>query len=308
MSASRLVGIGTVISIGLVACACGSSSATATPKAGTIAVVAAENQYGNVASQIGGRYVTVSSVESNPNTDPHSYEVSPGVASEVASAQLVIENGAGYDDFMTKVESASPNPGRRTINVQQLRGLPDDTPNPHLWYDPKTMPAVAEALATDMSAIDPAHASTFRANAKAFITSLNPWIRAIASFEARYRGAAAATTEPVADYLLMAMGIDNLTPFQFQADIMNGTEPSPQDITLENRFFTKHQVRVFCYNQQVVDALTSSVRTAAQRAGVPIVGVYETMPTPSYDYQRWMLAEVNAIENAVAHGISTEHL
>lgn len=308
MSASKLVGIGAVMTIGLVACACGSSSATATPKAGTIAVVAAENQYGNVASQIGGRYVTVSSVESNPNTDPHSYEVSPGVAGEVASAQLVIENGAGYDDFMTKIESASPSPGRRTINVQQLRGLPDDTPNPHLWYDPKTMPAVAEALATDMSAIDPAHASTFRANAKAFITSLNPWLDAIASFKARYRGATAATTEPVADYLLTAMGIDNLTPFQFQADIMNGTEPSPQDITLENGFFTKHQVKVFCYNQQVVDALTTSIRTTAQRTGVPVVGVYETMPTPGYDYQRWMLAEVNAIENAVAHGISTEHL
>jgi zinc/manganese transport system substrate-binding protein len=209
---------------------------------------------------------------------------------------------------MTKIESASPSPGRRTINVQQLRGLPDDTPNPHLWYDPKTMPAVAEALATDMSAIDPAHASTFRANAKAFITSLNPWLDAIASFKARYRGATAATTEPVADYLLTAMGIDNLTPFQFQADIMNGTEPSPQDITLENGFFTKHQVKVFCYNQQVVDALTTSIRTTAQRTGVPVVGVYETMPTPGYDYQRWMLAEVNAIENAVAHGISTEHL
>jgi zinc/manganese transport system substrate-binding protein len=112
----------------------------------------------------------------------------------------------------------------------------------------------------------------------------------------------------VADYLLTAMGIDNLTPFQFQADIMNGTEPSPQDITLENGFFTKHQVKVFCYNQQVVDALTTSIRTTAQRTGVPVVGVYETMPTPGYDYQRWMLAEVNAIENAVAHGISTEHL
>ena len=308
MGASRLVGVGVAVTIGLVACACGSSSATAPPKAGTITVVAAENQYGNVASQIGGRYVTVTSVESNPNTDPHTYEVSPGVASDVASAQLVIENGVGYDDFMTKVESASPSPDRRTVNVQHLLGLPDDTPNPHLWYDPKTMPAVAEALATDMSAIDPAHASTFRANAKTFITSLNPWLDAIASFKARYGGTAAATTEPVADYLLTAMGIDNRTPFQFQADIMNGTDPSPQDITLENGFFTKHQVKVFCYNQQVVDSLTTSIRATAQRARVPVVGVYETMPTPGYDYQRWMLAEVSAIENAVAHGISTEHL
>jgi zinc/manganese transport system substrate-binding protein len=104
------------------------------------------------------------------------------------------------------------------------------------------------------------------------------------------------------------MGIDNLTPFPFQADIMNGTDPSPQDITLENGFFTKHQVKVFCYNQQVVDSLTASIRTTATRAGVPVVGVYETMPTPGYDYQRWMLAEVKAIENAVARGMSTERL
>jgi len=309
MSVSRLVGVGTlVMTIGVVAGACGSASTTGTPTAGTIAVVAAENQYGDVASQIGGKYVTVSSVESNPNTDPHTYEVSPGVASEIASAQLVIQNGVGYDDFMTKVESASPNPARKTITVQHLLGLPDDTPNPHLWYDPKTMPAVAEALASDMSALDPAHASTFQANAETFITSLNPWLDAIASFKARYGGTTAATTEPVADYLLTALGIDNLTPFEFQADIMNGTDPSPQDITLENGFFTKHQVKVFCYNQQVVDALTASIRTTAARAGVPVVGVYETMPTPGYDYQRWMIAEVNAIESAVAHGTSTEHL
>ncbi len=117
-----------------------------------------------------------------------------------------------------------------------------------------------------------------------------------------------ATTEPVADYLLEAMGMRNLTPFAFQADIMNGVDPSPEDITLENNFFTRHQVKVFCYNQQVVDSLTASIRQTAVSAGVPVVGVYETMPTPGYDYQSWMMAQVKAIEAAVAHGTSTEHL
>jgi zinc/manganese transport system substrate-binding protein len=112
----------------------------------------------------------------------------------------------------------------------------------------------------------------------------------------------------VADYLLEAMGAHNLTPFGFQADIMNGVDPSPQDIALENQFFALHQVKVFCYNQQVVDALTTSIRVNAKNAGVPVVGVYETMPTPGYNYQSWMLAEVNAIQNAVANGVSTEHL
>jgi zinc/manganese transport system substrate-binding protein len=104
------------------------------------------------------------------------------------------------------------------------------------------------------------------------------------------------------------MGIDNLTPFQFQADIMNGTDPSPQDVSLEEGFFTKHTVKVFCYNQQVVDALTTSIRQTALKSGVPMVGVYETMPTPGYDYQSWMTAEVAAIRRAIVDRVSTQHL
>jgi zinc/manganese transport system substrate-binding protein len=297
------------VSAGLLATACATiSSATPAPKNGTVAVVAAENEYGNVAAQIGGRYVSVVSVESNPNTDPHVYEVSPGVARDVADAQLVIQNGAGYDDYMAKIESASSSAHRQVINVQRLLGLPDSTPNPHLWYSPTTMPAVAHQLAADLSRTQPSHAPYFRARAARFIASLKPWTDAIATFKTRHGGATAATTEPVADYLLSAMGIDNLTPFQFQADIMNGVDPSPQDITLENGFFTKHRVKVFLYNQQVVDALTISIRQTAQNAGVPIVGVYETMPTPGYDYQSWMMAEVNAVEKAITGGTSTQHL
>ena len=273
-----------------------------------MAVVAGENEYGDVASQIGGAYVSVYSVDSNPNTDPHTYEATPAVAGKIAQAKLLIENGVGYDDFMTKLASASPNAARKVIDVQQLLGLPDSTANPHLWYDPKTMPAVAQALASDLSALDPSHASVFQANETKFVASLQPWLDAIASFKAKYGGTKAATTEPVADYLLTAMGIDNLTPFGFQADIMNGTDPSPQDVSLENSFFTGHQAKVFCYNQQVTDALTSSIRQTALKAGVPVVGVYETMPTPGYDYQSWMMAEVTAIDKAITTGASTQHL
>ncbi len=274
----------------------------------TVAVVAGENEYGNVASQIGGTYVSVYSVDSNPNTDPHTYEATPSVGQKIANANLLIENGVGYDTFMGTLASASPNSARKVINVQQLLGLPDSTVNPHLWYDPKTMPAVANALASDLSSLDPAHASTFRANERKFVASLQPWFSAIAAFKAKYGGTTAATTEPVADYLLTAMGIKNLTPWQFQADIMNGTDPTPQDVSLEQGFFTKHQVKVFCYNQQVTDQLTDSIRQTALGAGVPVVGVYETMPVPGYNYQSWMMAELNAIKKAITTGVSTQHL
>lgn len=310
---ARLAGAAAIVAAPVSLAACGSSAepshGAAADHGGTVvSVVAAENEYGNVVGQIGGRYVHVTSVESNPNTDPHSYEVSPSVAREVAAAALVIQNGVGYDAFMNKVEAASPSSSRKVIDVQNLLGLPDSTRNPHLWYKPSTMPAVAKAAANDLAALDPAHAAYFRANVRTFETSLQPWNTAVAAFKAKYGGTAAATTEPVADYLLQAMGIRNLTPFTFQADIMNGTDPTPQDVALENSLFSGHKVALFAYNQQVTDSLTTSIRRNAQQAGVPVVGVYETMPTPGYDYQSWMLAETRAITAAVAHKTSTEHL
>jgi zinc/manganese transport system substrate-binding protein len=273
-----------------------------------INAVGAESQYANVLSQIGGRYVQVSSILDSPNTDPHTFEASTSVAKEVAQAQLIVQNGIGYDEFMDKIESATPNPGRKVIVAQHVLGLPDSTPNPHLWYDPKTMPAVADVMASDLAALDPAHRAYFQARLRTFDSSLTPWLHAISAFKHRYAGTAVATTEPVADYLLEAMGMKDVTPFAFQADIMNGVDPAPEDITLEDGFFTRHRVKVFCYNEQVVDSLTASIKQTAQSAGVPVVGVYETMPAPGYDYQSWMAAEVAAIEAAVAHRTSTEHL
>ncbi len=117
-----------------------------------------------------------------------------------------------------------------------------------------------------------------------------------------------ATTEPVGDYMLQAAGTVNLTPFPLQADIMNGVDPSPQDVTLQHGLFSGHRVKVFLYNQQVTDSLTESFLADAGSDGIPVVGVYETMPTPGYDYQSWMLAEVNALQRAVADHVSTQRL
>jgi zinc/manganese transport system substrate-binding protein len=303
--------VAAITGLALTVAACGGTSASGTSDgAGGTAVInaiGAENEYANVLSQIGGKYVHVTAILDNPNTDPHTFEASPQVAQEVSSAQLIVQNGVGYDAWMSKIESASPSSQRKVIVVQDVLGLPDSTPNPHLWYDPKTMPATAKVMAADLSALRPGHAAYFRANLAKFDSSLTPWLTAIAQFRASYPGTSAATTEPVADYLLSAMGINNRTPFTFQADIMNGVDPAPQDIALENSFFSKHQVKVFCYNQQVVDALTASIRQNAAKDGVPVVGVYETMPT-GYDYQSWMLAEVHAIQKAVTSKISTQKL
>ncbi len=274
---------------------------------GLIAAVGAENEYANVISQIGGRYVSVTAVESNPNTDPHGFEASPSIARVVSSARVVVQNGVGYDAYMNNIENASASPGRRVIDVQTLLGLPDSTPNPHLWYEPGTMTAVARALAGDLAAIEPAHASYFRANATRFVRSLTPWYQALKAFATRYPKTPVATTEPVADYMIAAAGAVNLTPFSFQADVMNGVDPAPQAVTLEDSLFSAHRVKVLLYNQQVTDSLTESFISAAKKNGIPVVGVYETMPT-GYSYQSWMLAEVGALQRAVAHKVSTQKL
>jgi zinc/manganese transport system substrate-binding protein len=304
----RLAVSAATLVLALLLTGCGASSSVSSSGSATINAVGAENEYANVIEQIGGKYVKVAAIESNPNTDPHTFEASPSVAEAVSAASLLIENGVGYDTYMEKIESASPSSSRKVINVQHLLGLPDSTPNPHLWYKPPTMPAVAKALVSDLSALEPAHAAYFQENAKRFEESLKPWYAAIAKFKAAYPNTPVATTEPVGDYMLEAAGTKNMTPFTLQAAIMNGTDPAPQNVTLQNGLFSGHQVKVFVYNQQVTDSLTASFKQAAASHGIPVVGVYETMPTPGYDYQSWMLAEVNALEKAVAQGISTEKL
>jgi zinc/manganese transport system substrate-binding protein len=293
---------------GMMAVACSSTTAsTAAASGDAIAAVGAENQYANVISQIGGKYVRVTAIESNPNTDPHSFEASPSVAQAVSGARLVVQNGLGYDDYMNKIEAASANPDRKVIDVQHLLGLPDSTPNPHLWYSPKTMPAVARAIARDLSGLQPAHAGYFAANLRRFSQSLQPWLQALAQFKAAYPGTPVAVTEPVSDYMLQAAGTKILTPFTFQADVMNGVDPSPQDVSLQNQLFSGHKVKVFLYNRQVTDSLTESFLRQAREHGIPVVSVYETMPA-GFSYQSWMLAEVRALRSAVTSKISTQKL
>jgi len=283
------------------------SRAAAAPDSGKIAAVGAESQYADVIGQVGGRYVRASAVMSNPSTDPHSFEASIAVAREVGGARLVVQNGLGYDGFMNTIESAVPSGGRTVIDVQRLLGLPGSTPNPHLWYDPGTMPRVADAVAAALSAIQPSHAAYFRANAAAFTASLKSLDAAIASFKAAYPHQHVAVTEPVADYLLTAVGAGNLTPWTFQADIMNGVDPSPQDVAAQRALFTGHKVAAFLYNQQVTDALTESFISLAGQNHIPVVGVSETMPAGD-DYQAWMLTTVQDLRKAVANHVSTEHL
>lgn len=274
--------------------------------AGTkIRAVGIESQYADVIRQLGGPHVAVSAIESNPNVDPHSFEASPSVARTIADARLIVLNGLGYDSWARRIISATGGKtGRRVIDVQKVRDLPDSTPNPHVWYDPGTMPAVAAAIAAALTAIDPAHAADFRRRLDVFNAALDPWRAEIARFRDGHSGLQAAVTEPVGNALLKAMGIGIATPWALQEAVMNGTDPAPQDLARQAALLRGRKVSLFGYNRQVTDPLTRSMLGEAKSAGVPVVGFYEIMP-PGFDYQSWMLAETRAIARAVTDGAST---
>jgi len=280
--------------------------APARTSSGAIDVVGAEVQYGDVLSQIGGAYVHVTSIMNNPNTDPHNFGATPGVARSIAQAALIVQNGAGYDSFMDPLEAASANPSRAVISVASLRHQ-TSAANPHFWYDPTTMPMVAAAVADDLARIAPSHAAYFRAHEATFVRDWRTVTTALDVARRQFAGRQVATTEPVGDYLLSAMGLSIATPFRFQADVMNGIDPSPQDIATQQRLLTTHAVAALCYNAQVTSPVTQSLVDLASKSHVALVAIYETMPRGLH-VQTWMLAEITAVSDALAHSTSTRSI
>lgn len=269
-----------------------------------ITVVAGENEYGDVIKQIGGSHVNVLSVLSNPNADPHTYEASTTIAGAVARAQLIVVNGIGYDDFMTKLESASPSTSRVVIDVGKVFGRKAGD-NPHQWYDPTTMPKVAALVAAQLAKDDPADKAAFQANVRRFDASLAPYISRLAAIKRRFGGTPVAITEPVFGYALNAMGLSVLTPHRFSLAIQEGNDPSPQDAQVEANLLSQNKVKLFAYNQQTVVPATQKLLPIARAHHIPIIGVYETEPL-SRSYQQWMVAEADAVMLALTKGVSTE--
>jgi zinc/manganese transport system substrate-binding protein len=271
---------------------------TAAPAAdGKIAVMTAENFYGDVAARIGGDRVAIISILSNPDQDPHLFEVSPSIVRDVAAAQVVIYNGADYDPWMEKLLAVTPMPGRAVIVAADLVNKKAGD-NPHLWYDPATMPAVAAALAAALTAADPAHKDDFAARLKTFLASLTPLNEKIAAVRGKFAGAVVTATEPVFGYMSAALKL-KMQNERLQLAIMNDTEPSARDVAAFERDLKTHKVRVLFYNKQASDQLVMHLVELARASHVPVVGVTETCP-PGLSYQEWMLNELDATERALA--------
>ena len=270
---------------------CGSSASSA---GGPIQVVAGENFWGDVVSQIGGSHVHVTSVISSPQDDPHEYESSSRNAIAVATSRLVVENGVGYDDFMGKlVDSSGAHPA--VIDVAHVLGVSGTNPNPHLWYDVDRLPQVAAKIAAELAAIDPKDKAEFEANATAFDAALQPWRDVIAQIRREFAGTEIAYTERVPGYLVELAGLKLGTPATFSQAVEDGSDPSPADTVAFDDAIRSRSVKVLLYNAQVTDAQTTEIKKLATDSGVPIVGVTETMPPGYHHLQDWQVAQARAL-------------
>ena len=285
--------IGLMLALGLIL-----TSAPSTRAAdGKINVVAAENFYGDVARQIGGDDVAVASIMSNPNQDPHLFETTPSTVREIAAAQVVILNGADYDPWMDKLLKASPKAGRTAIVVADLVDKKAGD-NPHLWYDPGTMPAAAKALAEAFAKADPAHKERYATRLKTFLASLKPINDKIAAIRGKFAGTPVTASEPVFGYMANALGL-KMRNESFQLSIMNDTEPSARDVAAFQDDLKGHKVRVMFYNKQASNKAVQTLVDIAHASKIPVVGVTETAPQ-NLTYQEWMLTQLNETEKALA--------
>src|SRR5579872_828296 len=273
-------------------------SGTAAPSASRPTVVAAENFYGDIVGQIAGDHVSITSIISDPNVDPHEYESSARDGAAVARASLVVMNGIGYDDFMYRLMKASPNPARKVIVVATLVGRKSGD-NVHLWYDPGTIPKVAQAVTDALDQIDPADTRRFHHSLGLLQGSLRPLNDKIAELRSRYHGAPVAFTEPVFGYMAEALDLHVVTPEAFQRAIEEGDEPPASAIAQMDDQLRTHRSKVLLYNVQTVTRITTKVQQRAKQLGVPVVGVSETEPLGK-SYQQWMLSQLDSLEAALA--------
>lgn len=306
MKRTTWIGVGIIVAIVVAGAVVGrffmrsdnAGQPTSNVPGGAIKIVAAEDFYGNIAQQLGGNKVSVTSILSDPNVDPHEYEsdVQDGIA--ITNANIVIENGLQYDTWMDKLLSASPSATRIVLTAGTL--APDLLPeNPHVWYGIDNISAIAGAITDVLIKTDPADTVFFQNNLTVFNDSLAPIMGKMNEIKAQYAGTPVGLTETIYLYQTEPMGLNVLTPFTFEKAIAEGNDPSAQDVNVTDQQIAGKKIKALIYNSQTVTPITTNLQNMAQAAGIPVVPVSETMP-PNDTYQTWMMDELNALEAALA--------
>jgi zinc/manganese transport system substrate-binding protein len=277
--------------------ACGGLSASTN---GRIEVVAAENFWGSIATQLAGSKAEVTSVIVNPNTDPHSYDPTPDDARAFAAARLAIVNGIGYDGWASKLIAASPLKGRVTLDVGDLLGLRDGD-NPHQWYSPTSVARVVAAITADLTRLAPTDAGYFKGRERAFLkTGLEAYHALIAQIRRRYGGVAVGYSESIFQPLGQALGLRLLTPYSFAKAIAEGTDITAADKQAVDRQAQQHLIKVWVFNSQNVTPDVQRVNQLARTAGIPIATVTETLSPARDSFQEWQVRELRGLERVLA--------
>jgi zinc/manganese transport system substrate-binding protein len=264
-----------------------------------IRIVAAENFWGSIAGQLGGSHAAVHSIIVNPAQDPHSYEPTAADARALATAQLAIVNGVGYDPWVPRLLAANPVPGRQVLTVGDLLGLKEGD-NPHRWYYPQDVEAVANAITRDLVRLDPTQAGYFRQQRARFETSdLALYQRLISRIRARYGGVPVGASESIFVGLAPALGLNLVTPHSFMKSISEGTDVSAQDILTTERQITSHEIKVWIYNSQNATPEIQHLNSLARAGGIPIATVTETPSPATASFEQWQVAQLQRLEQAL---------
>ena len=284
--------------IGFFVSACNSSATTPSTTSKMINVVAAENFYGDIVKQLGGSHVSVTSIISDPNVDPHEYQSNFQDTKAISTADLVVKNGADYDNWIDQLLAAQPNPHRIVLTGADIADhkLPD---NPHVWYGINNVQTIAKAITAALKKLDGSDASTFDSNLTTFLNSLNPLLEKIAALKAKYNGTPVGLTETIYLYQTQPIGLNVLTPFEFDKAIAEGNDPPADTVTTANDQVTNKLIKILIYNEQTITPITTNLQNEAKSLHIPIVPVSETMP-PSKTYQTWMLGQLNTLQQALA--------
>src|SRR5437899_4220630 len=267
-----------------------------------VQVVAGENFWGSLVSQLGGTQVNVVSIVSDPNADPHEYEPGSANAQAVANANLVIVNGAGYDDWLLRLLSASNNPAQTVLNVQKLIGQPVAT-NPHFWYSPYYVNDTVKAMYNDLVSIDSGNVAYYKQQYATLNASLGVYNAMIHKIAQQFSGAPVAATEDIFVYLANATKLNLVSPREFMQAVAEGNDPPAQSIAQFQQLLqgVNSSVRVLVYNQQTITPLTQQIKSLAAQNQIPTVGVTETIQPPDVSFQDWMNAQLIALRTRSTH-------
>jgi zinc/manganese transport system substrate-binding protein len=275
-----------------------SANSSTASSSGVIHVVAAENFWGSLITQLGGTRVSVTSIVSDPNADPHEYESNTADAMAIAHAQLVIINGAGYDTWAQHLIASSNTPNQVVLNVQELINQTVDA-NPHFWYSPTYVNETMKAMYQDLVSIDPSHASYYTQQYNALNSSLAEYNARINEIKQQFGGVKVASTESIFAYLANATGLDLVSPPAFMEAVAEGNDPPAQSLVQFNQLINNGTVKVLVYNEQTVTPLTQSIKALASQHNIPIVPVTETIQPPDVSFQVWQNAQLIILQNAL---------